>query len=217
MTTEQIHDESPIDLRGMRNRLPSWLRRFLPSGGGYHDDHYNINMFGMLSFLFSESFIFLAFVVAYFVSRNSPDWLPAGITGPQPGLNTILVTVMLVLSSVLVFGAERLYARRNWSQSRLIWLTVTLIGVLFLGSELLEWQGLDFGITTGLLGGFYYLMTGFHGLHFVVGIGLWLWLIARPYTSENYSRKQFGVTAVSLFWHFLVLTWLVMFVVLYLT
>jgi cytochrome c oxidase subunit 3 len=215
-TPQSLHDESPIDLRGLRDRLPGWLKRLLPSGGGYQDDHLGINLFGMLTFLVSESFIFLAFIAAYFVSRTSPDWLPAGVTGVQLGLSTLLVTLLLVLSSIMILGAERLFARRHFQQSRMMWLATIVIGIIFLVNELLEWNGLDFEITTGLLGGFYYLMTGFHGLHFVVGIGLLLWITLRAYTAETYRKQHFGVIAVSLFWHFLVLTWLVMFLVLYL-
>ncbi len=54
-------DESPIDLERIRQKLPSWLRRFVPSGGGSHEDHHGKGMFGFTVFLLSESIIFLSF------------------------------------------------------------------------------------------------------------------------------------------------------------
>jgi cytochrome c oxidase subunit III len=79
-----------------------------------------------------------------------------------------------------------------------------------------EWMGLDFGLTTGLLGGTYYLLTGFHGLHVLTGILLQLLMLGRSFRPHNYDKGHFGITAVSLFWHFVDVIWLVLLTLVYL-
>ena len=62
---EPIHrDESPIDLARLRQKLPKPLRQFLPSGGGHHHREEEKLTFGFITFLVSESFIFLSFIVS---------------------------------------------------------------------------------------------------------------------------------------------------------
>ena len=64
-------DESPINLERIRQSLPQWLQRFLPSGGGFHHDAHGQTMFGFTIFLVSESLIFVSFFVTYILLRNS--------------------------------------------------------------------------------------------------------------------------------------------------
>ena len=210
-------DESPIDLERLWQRLPQWLQRFLPIGGGQHDDHHGKSLFGFVVFLLSESMIFVSFFTAYIVLRlsNSP-WLPPGIKGPELTTAVVVNSVVLVSSSFVIYFAERALQQGRLSQFRLLWLTTSAMGVYFLFGELREWMGLDIKLTTGLVGGTFYLLTGFHGLHVLTGILLQLLMLGRSFRPHNYDDGSFGITAVSLFWHFVDVIWLILFSLIYL-
>jgi cytochrome c oxidase subunit III len=210
-------DESPIDLERLWQRMPQWLQRFLPIGGGQHDDHHGKALFGFVVFLLSESMIFVSFFTAYIVLRlsNSP-WLPPGIKGPELTPEVMINSAVLVSSSFVIYFAERALKRGRPNQFRLLWLTTSAMGAYFLYGELREWMGLDIKLTTGLVGGTFYLLTGFHGLHVLTGILLQLLMLGRSFRPHNYDDGHFGLTAVSLFWHFVDVIWLVLFSLLYL-
>ena len=216
--TSPIHlDESPIRLERLRQSLPEWLKRFLPSGGGQAHDHDGKGMFGFTVFLLSESIIFISFFVSYIALRLTTEtWLPPGIKGPELSGSVIIHSVVLLSSSLVIQWAERALKRRKLNQFRLLWLLTSAMGAYFLVGELQEWLGLDFGISTGLVGGTFYLLTGFHGLHVLTGIILQLLMLARSFIPGNYNKSHFGVSATTLFWHFVDGIWVILFSLLYL-
>ncbi len=215
--TTHPHDESPVDLQGWRDRLPNWLKRFIPSGGGQHEDHHGKGMFGVTIFLLSESMVFVSFFATYITLRlTTADWLPPGIKGPEASPAVIINTIILVSSSFVIYFAERALKSHQLSQFRLLWLATSAMGVYFLFGEVKEWLGLDFGLSTGLVGGTFYILTGFHGLHVATGVILQLIMLGRSFIPHNYENGHFGVSAASLFWHFVDVIWLVLFALIYL-
>ena len=179
-----------------------------------HDEAGN-SLFGFIVFLLSESVIFLSFFVGYTVYKLiSPNWLPAGVEGleiREPFINTIV----LVSSSFVIFFAEKFLHRQNLWGFRAFWLLTMLMGSYFLYGQAVEWGGLDFGFTSGVFGGTFYLLTGFHGLHVLTGILLQGIMLIRSFFPGNYEKGQFGVEATSLFWHFVDVIWIVLFILIY--
>ncbi|MBW4469589.1 MAG: heme-copper oxidase subunit III [Stenomitos rutilans HA7619-LM2] len=212
-----IHvDESPIDLERLRQKFPPWLRRFLPSGGGSHEDHHGKGMFGVVVFLLSESIIFLSFFFTYIVLRlTASEWLPPGITGPERSTFVILNTIILLSSSVVIQLAERSLSRHHLVKFRWLWLMTILMGSYFLIGQGIEWSQLDFGLRTGLIGATFYILTGFHGLHVLSGVILQVIILGRSFIRGNYNSGHFGVSATTLFWHFVDGIWVILFSLLY--
>ena len=174
-------------------------------------------MFGFTVFLLSESMVFFSFILSYVILRlTAQQWLPPGISGPELSADTIINTVVLLSSSIVIYFAERALDRGNLWLFRLLWLTTSVMGSYFVVGEIKEWLGLDFGIDTGLVGGTFYLLTGFHGLHLCIGIFLQMLMLVRSFIPGNYSRGSYGVSAVSLFWHFVDGIWVLLFSLLYL-
>ncbi len=214
--TTHPHDESPVDLQRLRDRLPHWLKRFIPSGGGQHHDHHGKGMFGVTIFLLSESMVFVSFFATYVALRlTTADWLPPGVQGPEASAAVIINSVILVSSSFVIYFAERALKHHKLNQFRLLWLATSAMGVYFLVGEVREWLGLDFGLSTGLVGGTFYILTGFHGLHVATGVILQLTMLGRSFIPHNYENGHFGVSAASLFWHFVDVIWLVLFSLIY--
>lgn len=184
------------------------------AAGHGHDEPDN-RMFGFIVFLLSESVIFLSFFVGYIVYKtNTADWLPAGVSGlevREPAINT----VVLVSSSFVIYFAERFLHVKNLWGFRAFWLLTMAMGSYFLYGQAVEWQSLEFGFTSGLFGGTFYLLTGFHGLHVLTGVVLQLLMLVRSFIPGNYDRGEFGVAATSLFWHFVDVIWIILFVLIY--
>jgi cytochrome c oxidase subunit 3 len=173
-------------------------------------------MFGFIVFLLSESVIFLSFFVGYIVYKlSATDWLPAGVTGleiREPAINT----VVLVSSSFVIYFAEKFLQKENLWGFRFFWLTTMAMGSYFLYGQAVEWQGLEFGFNSGVYGGIFYLLTGFHGLHVLTGVLLQGIMLGRSFLPNNYAGGEFGVEATSLFWHFVDVIWIVLFILIYL-
>lgn len=214
----KIHiDESPIDLERLRQRFPSWLQRFLPSGGGSHQDHHGKGMFGVTLFLLSESLIFFSFFFTYMALRlTATEWMPPGVIGPERTTLVVINSIILVASSVVIQFAERALSRHHLRRFRFLWLLTILMGTAFLVGQSIEWHQLDFGLRTGLMGATFYILTGFHGLHVLTGVILQLVLLRRSLIPGNYSSGHFGVSATTLFWHFVDLIWVILFSLIYL-
>lgn len=179
-----------------------------------HDEAGN-SMFGFVVFLLSESVIFISFFVGYIVYKTTAvNWLPPGIEGldiRDPAINT----VVLVSSSFVIYFAERYLHVKNLWGFRAFWLLTMAMGSYFLYGQAVEWSGLDFGITDGLFGGTFYLLTGFHGLHVLTGVLLQLIMLGRSFIPGNYDTGEFGVAATSLFWHFVDVIWIILFLLIY--
>lgn len=206
-------NESPVRLDLVRSQLPNWLQRYLPRKGG---DEHGKGMFGFIIFLLSESMVFASFFLAYLALRlTTQNWLPQGISGleiKQPAINT----VVLVSSSFVIYFAEKALKLNKLGTFRFLWLLTSAMGTYFLIGQALEWSSMPFKITTGLFGTTFYLLTGFHGLHVLAGVLLQLLMFGRSFIPGIHSGENFGVSATSLFWHFVDVIWLLLFSLLYL-
>ncbi|MBE9173508.1 heme-copper oxidase subunit III [Cyanobium sp. LEGE 06143] len=185
------------------------------AAASHGNGHANHTLTGFVIFLLSESVIFLAFFAGYAVLKaSSPLWLPPGVTGLEVR-EPLAYTAVLVSSSGVAWLAERaLHRRRLWS-FRAWWLLTMLMGSVFIYGQVMEWLRLPFGLGDGVFGAGFYLLTGFHGLHVISGILLMGLMLARSFRPGNYDDGEVGVVAVSLFWHFVDVIWIVLFLLLY--
>lgn len=179
-----------------------------------HEEEDN-RMLGFIIFLLSESVIFLSFFAGYIVYKTTAvDWLPPGVSGleiREPAINTVI----LVSSSFVIYIAERFLHKENLWGFRFFWLLTMAMGSYFLYGQAVEWQSLEFGFTSGVFGGIFYLLTGFHGLHVLTGVLLQTIMLIRSFLPNNYAGGQFGVESTSLFWHFVDVIWIVLFILIY--
>ena len=177
-----------------------------------HDGH---NLTGFIIFLCSESIIFLAFFIGYALLKiTSPEWLPDGVEGLETRM-PLINTVILVSSSFVAYFAERYLHKENLLGFRAMWLLTMAMGSYFVYGQYVEWSELKFGLCSGVFGGTFYLLTGFHGLHVIIGILLMGLMLARSFRPNNYAKGDMGVTAVSLFWHFVDVIWIILYVLIY--
>ena len=166
--------------------------------------------------ILSEVMLFGALFAAYFVVRaESPGWPPLpGVERPElllPALNTLL----LVSSSVTMQLAVR--AARVGDRSRLLRrLGLTLVlGGIFIVIQGYEFATNGFGLTAGIFGSTFYILTGFHGAHVLAGAILIAIVANRARLGLITPEHHTAVEATSYYWHFVDAVWLFLFSTLY--
>jgi cytochrome c oxidase subunit 3 len=151
---------------------------------------------------------------AYFTLRAaSVAWPPAH--ADLATVRTGLATLVLISSSYTMHRAVQA-AEASDRRMAIRWLLVTAaLGCIFLGNQALEYRELPFSISTNAYGSMFYLLTGFHGLHVIGGIGF---MVATIAAIAGTSRAPSGptVTVCAYYWHFVDAVWVAMYATIYL-
>nr|YP_011017684.1 cytochrome c oxidase subunit 3 [Dasysiphonia japonica]WQF69507.1 cytochrome c oxidase subunit 3 [Dasysiphonia japonica] len=177
--------------------------------------------YGIILFIVSEIFFFVAFFWAFFHSSISPAveigsiWPPKGITVLNPWNIPFLNTLILLLSGCTVTWTHHAIVSNYRSQS-IISLTFTIIlAVIFTLFQAYEYNVADFRLSDGIYGSTFYMATGFHGFHVFVGtVSLFICLI-RLMRYQLTRQHHFGFEFSAWYWHFVDVVWLFLFVSIY--
>jgi heme/copper-type cytochrome/quinol oxidase subunit 3 len=175
-------------------------------------------MLGFVLFIASEVMFFAAFFGFYFYTRfGAKVWPPADAPiAVESLLLPGIMTVLLVASSFTYTYAESALQRDN-RRGFVTGLALTLIlGLVFLGTQAFEWTHSELSIRNGVLGSAFYMLTGFHGMHVIVG-AIFIAVNFVRSTMGHFSKKDhFAILAAGWYWHFVDVVWLLLFfVVLY--
>ena len=181
--------------------------------------------FGMWLFLASEVMFFGGFFSSYMITRlgMKPGVVEAWqeeLKGNRP-LAAINTLVLIVSSLTMVMAVAA--ARRGIKNRTVLFLGLTsLCGVIFLIVKFFEYGAKishDHLPKTNVLYAFYYMMTGFHGLHVIGGlIALWIFMcLVSKKTAEYTGEANYGnIESMGLYWHFVDLVWVFLFPLMYL-
>jgi cytochrome c oxidase subunit 3 len=187
------------------------LRR-LPVGSVGHKP---FGWWGMLTVVMTEGslFAYLLFTYYYFVVQYGRIWIPEAPSLRLAGPNT----VVLLLSSAFVWWAENSAARGKTKAQSLGLAIALLLGVVFLAIQFLEWRDKPFTLGSGSYGSAYFITTGFHMAHVVVGAlmlaAVLLWSLLGYFDRERHA----ALSIAALYWHFVDLIWLTIFFTFYVT
>lgn len=176
----------------------------------------------MWVYLASDCLLFGGLISTYLVYANRPGQIP-GLTGnPTPISDlfdipfTSMTTFILLMSSLTMVLSVTSAMRSDRVRMRL-WLgTTALLGGLFLAGQIYEFtvfvkEGL--GFTSNVSSSAFYALTGFHGVHVLVGIVMLLSLVG---LSMQRDIRAEAIEVVGLYWHFVDIVWVVIFTVVYL-
>jgi cytochrome c oxidase subunit III len=169
---------------------------------------------GMVIFLGSWAMMFGALFFSYAVLRASaPIWPPPGFERLPlglPGINTLL---LLASSRTLALALAR--ARRGQlARCRNELLCTIALGAVFVGLQCKVWADLwnsGLQLDSGAYGGTFYVLTVFHVLHVLVGLGLLARLVAPLLQRAPVAPGRVIATLAAMFWHFVGAVWLAMF------
>lgn len=176
---------------------------------------------GMILFIVSEVFFFLRFFWAFFHNSLSPSpeigaqWPPQGILAFNPFEVPLLNTLVLISSGITVTWAHHALMAGNHSNFKNGLLITIVLGVYFTCLQAIEYYEARFRIADRAFGSAFFIATGFHGLHVLVGTSFLLVCYIRGVTSHFRSTHHFGFEAAAWYWHFVDVVWLFLFLVIY--
>lgn len=176
---------------------------------------------GMLLFIVSEVFFFVSFFWAFFHNRLSPrvelgrSWPPSGVITFNPFEVPLLNTLVLISSGVTVTWAHHaLMAGNHINTAKGLTVTV-ILGLYFTSLQALEYYEASFSMADSALGSAFFVATGFHGLHVLVGTTFLVVCLRRVKNFQFRAQHHFGFEAAAWYWHFVDVVWLFLFVALY--
>lgn len=188
---------------------------------GHHTPVVQIGMrYGMTLFIASEVMFFVAFFWAFFNSSLFPKvdpavWPPEGVeTLPTFGV-PFMNTLILLLSGCTVTWAH--HALREGNQRAMITgLGMTIVlGVIFTGFQAYEYVHAAFGFSDGIYSSTFYMATGFHGFHVIIGTTFLIVCWFRARKGHFKADHHFGFEAAAWYWHFVDVVWLFLFCCIY--
>nr|UKE80576.1 cytochrome c oxidase subunit III [Diplatys flavicollis] len=201
-----------------------WWRDIVREGlfqGCHTLDVSNGLRWGMILFIVSEVFFFLSFFWAFFHSSLAPMielgliWPPTGVTPFNVFQIPLLNTAILLGSGVSVTWAHHSLMESNRSQlMQGLGLTV-LMGVYFSMLQGYEYVEASFCIADSVYGSTFFLATGFHGLHVLIGSCFLLICLIRVVLNHFSAGHHFGFEAAAWYWHFVDVVWLFLYVSIY--
>jgi cytochrome c oxidase subunit III len=199
-----------------------------------HGDHTRVvqihHRYGMIMFIASEVMFFVAWFWAYFdasiysneaiqfarVEKLGGVWPPKGIDVFNPWHLPLLNTLILLTSGTTVTWAHHaLLEGNNKAVKQALWATIVL-GALFSVVQAYEYGHAAFSFSGHIYGATFFMATGFHGFHVLIGTIFLAVCLYRAY-KEHFSPKQhLGFEFAAWYWHFVDVVWLFLFVAIYL-
>jgi cytochrome c oxidase subunit 3 len=176
---------------------------------------------GMILFIVSEVMFFVAFFWAFFHSSLSPSpfiggvWPPAGLSVLNPWDIPLLNTVILLSSGATVTWAHHALVFGSRKQGLIALFFTLVLAFFFTGLQGLEYLHAPFNISDGIYGSTFYMATGFHGFHVLVG-SLFLAVSTFRLFCHHFTRSHhFGFEGAAWYWHFVDVVWLFLFISIY--
>jgi cytochrome c oxidase subunit 3 len=207
-----------------------WSDTIKEAHEGHHTRVVSLHLrYGMIMFIASEVMFFVAWFWAFFdaslfaneasqVARTAytgGHWPPEGIEVLDPWHLPLYNTIILLLSGTTVTWAH--HALLHNDRQGLVWglvLTVAL-GVLFSCVQAYEYMHAPFQFSDSIYGATFFMATGFHGFHVLIGTIFLLVCLFRAMAGHFTPQQHFGFEAAAWYWHFVDVVWLFLFACVY--
>nr|AZH81045.1 cytochrome c oxidase subunit III [Caridina sp. WA4] len=176
---------------------------------------------GMILFITSEVLFFFSFFWAFFHSSLSPSveigscWPPAGIQSFNPFQIPLLNTAILLASGATVTWSHHAMMEANLTQALQGLALTVLLGLYFTALQAMEYYEAPFTIADSAYGSTFFVATGFHGLHVIIGSTFLSVCLYRMYSCHFSSKHHFGFEAAAWYWHFVDVVWLFLYISIY--
>lgn len=176
---------------------------------------------GMILFIVSEIMFFFAFFWAFFASSLSPVfniggvWPPMGIEVISPWGLPLLNTVLLLSSGASITWAHHAIVGGFKVEAEDGLFLTLAFAIYFTFFQLIEYIHAPFSMSDGIYGSVFFMATGFHGFHVIIGTIFLLVCTLRLYNYHFSTQHHFGFEAAAWYWHFVDVVWLVLFLAIY--
>jgi len=165
--------------------------------------------------------LFGLFISAYFIRMGHGHGAMHGISDWHSVNKPPILwfnTAMLILSSVTMQAARHAVGSKDRTRVMRFLFAGGVFAVLFIAGQLVAWyelRGSGYGLTSGPASAFFYVLTGVHGLHLLGGLAVWLKTMVRMRTrAVELIEVRLSIELCTVYWHYLLLVWLVMFALL---
>nr|YP_010042801.1 cytochrome c oxidase subunit III [Euretaster insignis]QPC56453.1 cytochrome c oxidase subunit III [Euretaster insignis] len=177
--------------------------------------------YGMLLFIISEICFFFAFFWAFFHSSLAPtielgsSWPPTGISPINPFLVPLLNTAVLLSSGITITWTHHSILNNNYYEAVYsLFITISL-GLYFTALQAWEYFDSPFTIADSIYGSTFFVATGFHGLHVLIGTTFLIICFFRLLNFQFSNNHHFGFEAAAWYWHFVDVVWLFLYICIY--
>lgn len=176
---------------------------------------------GIILFIISEIFFFIRFFWAFFHRSLSPtielgnSWPPTGILIFNPFQVPLLNTAILLSSGVTITWAHHRIIEKNHSQIIQGLFFTIILGIYFSILQGYEYLEASFRIADAVYGSTFFIATGFHGLHVLIGTTFLIICLNRHINYHFSNKHHFGFEAAAWYWHFVDVVWLFLYVSIY--
>lgn len=189
---------------------------------GHHTTPVQLGLrYGMLLFITTEIMFFVAFFWAFFHSSLAPTveigavWPPKGIEVLNPWEIPFLNTIILLSSGASVTWAHHAILAGNRQQAITGLSFTVVLAAIFTGFQAYEYIEAPFTISDGIYGSTFYMSTGFHGFHVIVGTIFLAVCLYRLIKFHFTKQHHFGFEAAAWYWHMVDVIWLFLFASIY--
>nr|UPL65925.1 cytochrome c oxidase subunit III [Helopeltis sp.] len=176
---------------------------------------------GMILFIVSEIMFFVSFFWAFFHSSLSPNieigmtWPPKNIQTFEPMQIPLLNTMILLCSGITITWAHHSIMQKMHNQTTQALIFTVILGVYFTIMQAYEYIESPFNISDSVYGSCFYMATGFHGLHVMIGTLFILSCLIRHMKFHFSNIHHMGFEASAWYWHFVDVVWLFLYISIY--
>ncbi|GGE33651.1 cytochrome B562 [Primorskyibacter flagellatus] len=182
--------------------------------------------YGVILFIMSEVMFFSAWFWTFFkhamypMGEMSPMrdgvWPPEGIETFDPWHLPLINTLILLCSGAACTWAHHALVHENNRQDVKSGLLISiLLGALFTVFQIYEYSHAAFGFSGNIYGATFFMATGFHGFHVLVGTIFLFVCLMRVYAGHFTPTNHVGFEAAAWYWHFVDVVWLFLFAAVY--
>ena len=220
-----------VGFLGVIYTMISWWSDVIREAGPEHKHTRVVQLhhrYGMIMFIASEVMFFVAWFWAYFDAALFPNephqytrtellgaWPPKGIETFDPWHLPLLNTLILLTSGTTITWAHHALLEGD-RKGVLQGLALTVgLGVLFTFCQAIEYSHAAFGFSGHIYGATFFMATGFHGFHVLIGtifLAVCLW---RAYQNQFTPQQHLGFEFAAWYWHFVDVVWLFLFAAIY--
>lgn len=216
-----------LGIAGLIATFFSWFSNIVKEAqAGDHTPVVQLHLrYGMILFIASEVMFFVGWFWAFFNFSLFPNELAEAVGGQWPPKAIeevidafdlpLLNTLILLCSGTTITWAHHALIHGNREDLKKgLWATI-LLGMLFSAIQAYEYAVAPFAFGENTYGSAFYMATGFHGFHVIIGTIFLIVCLRRTYVGHFTPRQHFGFEAAAWYWHFVDVVWLFLYVTVY--
>jgi len=221
-----------IGMLGILYTMIGWWRDVIREAeyGGFHTRVVQLShRYGMILFIVSEVMFFVAWFWAYFNVALFPHeaqqvvrtdfiggvWPPKGIETFDPWHLPLLNTLILLTSGTTVTWAHHALLENDRQGLKWGLICTVVLGLMFTSVQAYEYSHAAFGFSGNIYGATFFMATGFHGFHVIIGTIFLIVCLVRAFAGQFTPEHHLGFEFAAWYWHFVDVVWIFLFSCIY--